>query len=163
MYIYIYNHCYRPLDLVILNAYVRINIFTFVYIPTVANNDTSPLKLRLIGDSDKQGRIEILYYGVWGYVCQESFSFNSANVACRCLGFPGAVSVQHKYSPYSTTPIWLSDVQCIGNETGLEQCPHLGFGNSEYFCGSLHVGVVCIGMYICINFSLQIVVFQFVN
>ena len=91
-----------------------------------------------------------MYYGVWGYVCQESFSFNSANVACRRLGFPGAVSVQNTRSSSLTIPLWLSDVHCIGNETGLEQCSHLGFGNSGIFCGDIyHVGVVCIGMYIC--------------
>ena len=107
-----------------------------------------------------------MYYGVWGYVCEESFSLNSANVACRRLGFPGAVSVQITPTSYSTTPLWLSGVQCIGNETGLEQCPHLGFGKSGNSCGHMyHVGVVCIGMYIRMYVSIfyAMVMFQFDN
>ena len=116
------------------------------------NNNTSPLQLRLIGGSNKQqGGLEILYYGVWGYVCYRPFSFNSANVACRRLGFPGAVS-SRRWSLYpSTAPIWLNDVQCFGNETGLEQCSHLGFGNSEDCRINDDVKVLsllCIGMYV---------------
>ena len=115
------------------------------------DNNTSPLQLRLTRGSDKQGTLEILYYGVWGYVCQWSFSLNSANVACRRLGFPGAVSVQYKTtSSSSTVPFWLSDVQCFGNETGLEQCSHLGFGIPGYCSDRRYyheVGVLCIGMH----------------
>ena len=121
------------------------------------DNNTSPLQLRLTGGSDKQGTLEILYHGDWGYICYHSFSFNSANVACRRLGFPGAKSVQTRRSYPLTALIWLSDVQCFGNETGLEQCSHKGFGNSGQ-CGLLQiynfVGVWCIGMhvhtYLCI-------------
>ena len=116
------------------------------------DNNTSPLQLRLTGDSIKrQGRLEILYYGVWGYVCYDSFSFNSANVACRRLGFPGALQAPYKFShdsQFPTAPTWLSDVYCFGNETGLEQCPHSGFGNLG--CENYRdVGVHCIGMYVC--------------
>ena len=116
----------------------------------ILDNNTSPLQLRLIGGSNKQqGRLEILYYGVWGLVCYRLFSLNSANVACRRLGFPGAVS-SRKWSSYPlTAPLWLSDVQCFGNETGLEQCSHLGFGNIGLNCREYdYVGVVCIGMYV---------------
>ena len=117
------------------------------------DNNTSSLQLRLTGGSDKEGTIEILYYGVWGYVCRQPgdvFSLNSANVACRRVGFPGAVSVPARtWTSYSsTTPFWLRDVQCFGNETGLEQCSHLGFNNYTH-CGRLDVvGVLCIGMHV---------------
>ena len=113
----------------------------------LGNNNTSPLQLRLIGGSNKQqGGLEILYYGVWGYVCYRPFSLNSANVACRRLGFPGAVSYKQWFSYHLPATIWLSDVQCFGNETGLEQCSHLGFGNYGY-CGE-YAEVLCIGMYV---------------
>ena len=121
----------------------------YAYLCFLLDNNTSPLQLRLTGGSDKHGILEILYYEVWGYICHSYFSFNSANVACKRLGFPGAESVQDpRY--YSTAPstLWLSRVQCFGNETGLEQCSHLGFGNPES-CGKQDfVGVSCIGMYI---------------
>ena len=115
-----------------------------------SDNDTNPLQLCLVGGSnERQGRIEILYYGIWGYVCDVYFSLNSANVACRRLGFPGALRVWTNYPYSSTAPLWLSHVRCIGNEIGLEQCSHLGFGDYGTFCDQYDdVGVVCIGMYV---------------
>ena len=112
------------------------------------NNFTSPLQLRLVGGNDNlEGRIEILYYGIWGFVCYRSFGFNDANVACRQLGFPGAIKViqRSQLSSKSVVPLWLSFVQCFGNETGLEQCSHQGFGNPGYCNQYDYVGVQCIG------------------
>lgn len=34
-----------------------------------------------------EGRLEIYYAGVWGTVCDDSFSNASARVACASLGF----------------------------------------------------------------------------
>ena len=114
------------------------------------DNDTTPLQLRLVGGTnEQQGRLEILYYGIWGYVCEWYFTISSANVACRRLGFPGALSIVTNYRLPLSVPLWLSNVQCIGNESGLEQCSHSGFGNYESFCSQNYkpdVGVVCIGM-----------------
>ena len=124
-----------------------------VFIIFLLDNNTSPLQLRLTGGSNKQeGTLEILYYGVWGHLCPWSLSFSltSANVACRRLGFPGAKSVQSR--PHSSAaPVWLRDVQCFGNETGLEQCSHLGFGNSGDCESGSVVGVMCIGMHVHIH------------
>ena len=121
----------------------------------VTDNDTTPLPLRLVsGNNELEGRVEILYYGVWGTVCDGNFGMNSANVVCRRLGFPGALSVRIDF-PWTTATVWLDNVQCIGNETGLEQCSHLGFGVYRRYslfnqCDrNEDVGVVCIGMYIC--------------
>ena len=115
----------------------------------VTDNDTTSLPLRLVGGSNKQeGRIEILYYGVWGTVCDTNFGINSANVACRRLGFLSALRASKNF-PYTTAQVWLDNVQCIGNETGLEHCSHLGFGIRFLSCRSFEdAGVVCIGMYV---------------
>ena len=121
------------------------------------DNDTTPLQLRLVGGSDKQGDVEILYYGIWGYVCniRSSFYINNANVACRQLGFPGASEIRSEYQDYTKTPLWLDSVQCFGNETGLEHCSHEGFGKSKYDCEtfSYKLTVLCIGTYVIITYT----------
>ncbi|XP_013413095.1 scavenger receptor cysteine-rich domain superfamily protein-like [Lingula anatina] len=44
-------------------------------------------EVRLIGDSQYHGRVEIFYAGDWGRVCKSGWSWNEAKVACRQLGF----------------------------------------------------------------------------
>ena len=120
--------------------YFIIHIKTFTII---SDNGTAPLPIRLIGSSVLQGRIEILYYGIWGTICDTNFDLDSANVACRRLGFPGAARVL-RYIAGGTNQIWLDDVQCNGDEISIEMCTHNGFGvhNCRY---RNDVGVVCIG------------------
>jgi len=109
------------------------------------------LQLRLVsGSNEREGRIEILYYGIWGTVCDGGFNMNSANVACRRLGFPGALQIWTSVPYTSTRLAWLDNVRCIGNENGLEECSHRGFGNYRSCNYWEDVGVMCIGKYICI-------------
>ena len=69
---------------------------------------------------------------------------DSANVACRRLGFPGATHVIRNVAPGSGQ-IWLNRVQCVGDETGLEQCSHDGFGNIAWYCNHYDdMGVECL-------------------
>ena len=113
-----------------------------------ADNDTTPWSLRLVnGSNNQEGIIEILYYGIWGTVCVFHLDFNTANVACRNLGFPGALRLRSGYNSMDTQ-VWLQSIQCIGNETTLEQCSHQGFGSQESRCNSYNPGIVCIGMHI---------------
>jgi len=39
------------------------------------------------GSSPYTGRLEVLYNGVWGTVCDDSFGTQDARVACYTLGF----------------------------------------------------------------------------
>ena len=95
------------------------------------------------GLHDYQGRIEIEYYGTWGTVCDNGFSLFSGNVVCRRLGFIAARSILTNVAS-GVGDIWLSNVQCIGNETSLELCPHDGFGTHS--CHHRQdIGVECIG------------------
>ena len=128
----------------------QLQVVTFMII---SDNDTTPLPIRLIGSSVLQGRIEILYYGIWGTICDTNFDLDSANVACRRLGFPAAARVITNIAGGSGQ-IWLNNVRCVGNETGLEQCLHFGFGDIAWYCDHRDdVGVECLRKFPPMYFS----------
>ena len=54
--------------------------------------------LRLAGSSvPAQGRVELCYNETWGTICDEFWSTNDANVACRQLGYAASGMKQTKY------------------------------------------------------------------
>ena len=128
----------------------HICVFTrirYSYILYIVDTEVASLQLRLVdGSSELEGRLEILYYGLWGTICDDFFGITDANVACRRLGFIAARS-------YSTSvaagrgSIWLDNVQCVGNETALEHCSHRGLGVSFGCSHYEDVGVTCISKY----------------
>ena len=127
-------------------TFTTVHIHTCLYSITdyiFVANATAPIQVRLTGgQNESQGRIEILYAGVWGTVCNDLFTMNSANVVCRELGYSGASQVQ-SFGP-GTGQIWLDDVRCAGSEASVEDCPHSGFGVHNCL-HSKDAGVVCIG------------------
>ena len=50
--------------------------------------DTSNNQLRLYGGRDEsEGRLEVLFQGQWGTVCDDGFDLTAAVIACRNLGY----------------------------------------------------------------------------
>ncbi|XP_078610727.1 scavenger receptor cysteine-rich domain-containing group B protein-like isoform X2 [Branchiostoma floridae x Branchiostoma japonicum] len=99
--------------------------------------------IRLAGGDDDRGRLEVYHAGLWGTVCDDSFGLTEANVACRQLGFPGALPSQPTahWGP-GTGPIWMDDVKCIGNEASLDQCDQRGWGSHN--CDHKEdIGIIC--------------------
>ena len=118
----------------------------------IAPNATqSPIQVRLVDGADEhEGRVEILYAGLWGAICGGFFGFDlaAANVICRQLGYPNAMRVAQEFGS-GTGQIWLKYLNCRGNETSLEQCTHSQFGTGScYF--QLDIGIECRGMFIII-------------
>ena len=101
--------------------------------------------LRLVGGNwDGEGRVEILYSGSWGTVCDDSWDMDDARVACRELGYPDAASaLQSAHFGAGSGQIWLDDVSCVGSEDSIENCPHNGWGSHN--CDhNEDAGVVCL-------------------
>ncbi|XP_077975564.1 scavenger receptor cysteine-rich domain superfamily protein-like [Styela clava] len=85
-------------------------------------------RLILDGDEINVGRVEIYHAEEWGTICSNSWGINDAEVVCRMIGFVGVTSAPTFafYGP-GTDQIWLNNVDCIGNEKRIEDCPHSGW------------------------------------
>ena len=101
-------------------------------------------EIRLVdGSNNLEGRVEVLYSGTWGTICDDFWSIEDAHVICRQLGFGPALQATLRASfGQGTGIIWLDNVQCIGNEARIENCSHNGWGthNCHHYEDA---GVVC--------------------
>ncbi|XP_070176422.1 scavenger receptor cysteine-rich domain-containing protein DMBT1-like isoform X2 [Littorina saxatilis] len=99
------------------------------------------------GGGNDSGRVEVLYQGFWGTVCDLNFDDSAAGVVCRQLGYNSGRARAYGNARFGQAPdeerIWLSGVQCVGAEQHIGQCNlTLSAGN----CDHTHdVGVACNG------------------
>ncbi|XP_030851604.1 deleted in malignant brain tumors 1 protein-like [Strongylocentrotus purpuratus] len=84
--------------------------------------------VRLVGGPyDAEGRVQVLYDGSWGTICDDTWDLRDARVVCRMLGFDGALDAPGSARfGEGSGDILLDDVGCEGTEDNLADCAHLG-------------------------------------
>ncbi|KAK3599828.1 hypothetical protein CHS0354_022395 [Potamilus streckersoni] len=93
--------------------------------------------VRLVGGSAaSEGKLEIMYLGAWGTVCDDSFDTKAAKVICRMLNLmtDGAevIDASQFYSTStSSLEIWLDDLSCNGTEGSIDDCSHKDWGENN--------------------------------
>ena len=71
----------------ILKSYMQVSISYTFAMADITDADTDIETIRLINgdDSTYSGRLELLYNGTWGTVCDRLWSSSDAKVACRSV------------------------------------------------------------------------------
>ena len=108
--------------------------------------ETLGLRLNGYGSLATTGRLEVFHDGQWGSVCDDGFDMTEAQVVCRALGFGRAIRTyccgRQGIMNYEDK-IWLSDLQCRGNEAHLFDCARPPWGVHRDCTHSEDVGVQC--------------------
>ena len=121
------------------------------YIVVEATRATIIAKL-VNGTQYKAGRLVVYYNNTWGTVCDEGWDIRDAHVVCRMLGFHHALDAKSAaFFGEGAGPVWLSNLQCSGNESDISECSHSGWGlqNCDH---NRDVGVVCTGEMFYLHF-----------
>ena len=100
------------------------------------------------GDTSRQGTLQICINSAWGGVCSDPrFGVAEAQVACQQAGGYRREDAEEVESVSSSGPVFLSELNCVGNEASLLECPRFTSIGSE--CGSGEDVVLrCTGMFI---------------
>ena len=103
--------------------------------------------IRIVGGTnEREGRVEIMYQGIWGTVCDNGWDDIDATVVCRELGYSHGNATRQAQFGSGTGPVWLHQVGCLGNESKLSHCIHTGAGNTIGCSHAQDVGVQCGGV-----------------
>ena len=101
--------------------------------------------MRLVGGANSlEGRVEIYHNNTWGTICQNYWNVNAAIVLCRQLGYYGNASTARFGPGADEQPIWLTKVNCTGEEKFITDCSHKPWGR-VYCHHHGDAGVTCSG------------------
>lgn len=88
---------------------------------------------------DSKGRVQIMFNGEWGRVCNSSWGDKEAGVLCRQLGYIDGIS--STFTNRSKGHVWMNYIECDGHEKSILECSNTwtpGSANCD------DAGVVCL-------------------
>lgn len=92
-----------------------------------------PGTLRLAGGNESAGRVEVFLNDQWGTVCDDFWDLAAASVACRQMGFRGALeALPGAAFGEGSSVIHIDDIMCVGDETELISCEHKTIHNCNH-------------------------------
>ncbi|XP_078089116.1 scavenger receptor cysteine-rich domain-containing group B protein-like [Mustelus asterias] len=122
------------------------NISNCTHIQDAGVTCSGPLPPRLRGGPDQcSGRVEIYQNSSWGTICNHNWDIVDASIVCRQLKCGVAVSVNTSFAP-GVDPIWLDNVECVGTEATISECP-TGQRNISNCTHIQDAGVTCSGSF----------------
>ena len=83
--------------------------------------------LRLVGEYNWTGRIELFFLNEWRGVCDDKWDRKDATVVCRQLGFPGVINNMSTLSSTSEN-YWIDEIECDGSEEKICNCSSAEYG-----------------------------------
>ena len=97
--------------------------------------------------TSRQGTLQICINNAWGAVCSDPrFGVAEAQVACQQAGGYRREDAEEVESVSSSGAVFLSEVNCEGNEARLLECPRFSSIGSSCSSGE-DVILRCIGKY----------------
>ena len=106
------------------------------------------ITVRLIGEPSArwEGLVQVYHKNTWGWVCDDEWDRQDADVVCRELGYTGSTALYNDDANLKgNNTIWMGNVQCTGSESSLYYCVHNGWQNQSCGRGQQMAGVVCAG------------------
>lgn len=103
--------------------------------------------VRLVGgQSARDGMVQVYHRHTWGWICAQGWDKKDADVVCRELGLEASsaffIDVTHHNDDNGIW--WLSNVQCVGNETSIFSCSHDGWKKRHSWESKGKASVVCV-------------------
>lgn len=115
------------------------------YEENLSTNGYKEGDIRLSGGRSKyEGNVEIFHSGLWGFICDDEWELEDAQIVCKQLDNGQALKPTHNsfFGHPERAFYWIDNIHCIGTERNLSKCHFEAWGLND--CSSSEIaGVVC--------------------